>query len=129
MSAAVKVTARHRLPGTGSPAGDPCCEAPLNSGGLVEQGTEHLAHVFAALGDPARLRIYAIIASNEETCSCHLEGPLGKSQSTISHHTTRLAKAGLIVGERRGRWTWWRSVPSVAAELGLASVLFGESAS
>jgi ArsR family transcriptional regulator len=53
----------------------------------------------------------SMIASADEVCSCALEAPLEKSQPTISHHTRILAAAGLIVGERRGRWTWWRAVP------------------
>ena len=37
---------------------------------------------------------------------------LAKSQPTISHHTKVLAEAGLLVGEKRGRWMWWRVEPS-----------------
>ena len=37
--------------------------------------------------------------------------PLGKSQPTISHHTKALAEAGLITGEKRGRWVYWRIIP------------------
>jgi ArsR family transcriptional regulator len=78
---------------------------------MSEQESRDMAAIFAALGDPVRLRLLSIVASTEETCSCNLEGPLGKSQPTISHHTRILAEAGLITGEKRGRWTWWRSVP------------------
>ncbi len=53
----------------------------------------------------------SLIASEDEVCSCALEEPLNKSQPTVSHHTRILAAAGLIVGEKRGRWTWWRVVP------------------
>jgi ArsR family transcriptional regulator len=53
----------------------------------------------------------SLIASQEEVCSCALEEPLAKSQPTISHHTRILAEAGLIIGEKRGRWMWWRVVP------------------
>ena len=70
-----------------------------------------VAQVFAALSDPVRLRMLSMIASVEEICSCSLEAPLAKSQPTISHHTRVLAEAGLITGERRGRWTWWRVAP------------------
>lgn len=70
-----------------------------------------MAQIFAALSDPARLRMLSLIASEDEVCSCALEGPLGKSQPTISHHTRILAEAGLIVGEKRGRWMWWRVMP------------------
>lgn len=76
-----------------------------------------LAAVFAALGDPVRLRLLSLVAAQGEVCSCHLEQPLGKSQPTISHHTRVLADAGLIEGEKRGKWTWWRVVPERLATL------------
>lgn len=87
-----------------------CC-VPLTSDVLSEQEAHDMAIVYAALGDPVRLRMLSIIAASEEACSCNLEEPLGKSQPTVSHHTRVLAEAGLIVGEKRGRWTWWRTVP------------------
>lgn len=96
-----------------------CCP-PLADHALSDTEAHDLAAVLAALGDPVRLRIFSIIASQEETCSCHLEIPLGKSQPTISHHTGKLVAAGLIVGEKRGRWTWWRAVPEQVAALGAA---------
>jgi len=103
--------------GSDEPATEiPCCE-PIAQHALDEADATDLARVFAALADPARLRILSIIASQDETCSCNLEGPLGKSQPTISHHTAKLAAAGLIVGERRGRWMWWRAVPEQIAAL------------
>jgi ArsR family transcriptional regulator len=89
---------------------DLCC-APLDGGALGEDDAAALAHVFAALGDPVRLRLLSIVASADEVCSCNLEEPLGRSQPTVSHHTRILAEAGLIRGEKRGRWTWWTVVP------------------
>jgi ArsR family transcriptional regulator len=59
----------------------------------------------------------SLIAAAPEVCSCALEGPLAKSQPTISHHTRILAKAGLIEGEKRGRWMWWHVVPSQLNEV------------
>ena len=53
----------------------------------------------------------SLIAAAGEVCSCDLQEPLGKSQPTVSHHTKALAEAGLIVGEKRGRWVYWRVVP------------------
>jgi len=87
-----------------------CC-SPLVGTALSEAEAGDLAQIFSALSDPARLRMLSLIASDDEVCSCALEGPLGKSQPTISHHTRILAAAGLIVGEKRGRWMWWRVVP------------------
>lgn len=87
-----------------------CC-SPIAAQSLTARQADDLAQVFSALGDAARLRILSIIASAGEVCSCALEAPLDKSQPTISHHTRILAEAGLIMGERRGRWMWWRVVP------------------
>jgi ArsR family transcriptional regulator len=87
-----------------------CC-APLRAQPLADDDAVELARVFAALGDPIRLRLLSLVAAAGEVCSCELEGPLGKSQPTISHHTKALAEAGLIVGHKEGRWMMWRIVP------------------
>lgn len=78
---------------------------------MGEAEARAVADVLSALADPVRLQIFSIIAAEGEACSCNLEGPTGRSQPTVSHHTAKLAEAGLIVGEKRGRWTWWRAVP------------------
>jgi ArsR family transcriptional regulator, arsenate/arsenite/antimonite-responsive transcriptional repressor len=82
--------------------------APLTAAPMSETEAEDAARVLSALADPVRLRILSIVASEGEVCSCNLEAPLGKSQPTISHHTHVLADAGLLVGDRRGKWTWWQ---------------------
>ena len=87
-----------------------CC-APLASAPLSDTDAHDLALLFAALADPVRLRLLSLVAASGEACSCNLEGPLGKSQPTISHHTRILAAAGLITGEKRGKWTYWSVVP------------------
>jgi ArsR family transcriptional regulator len=78
---------------------------------LSEVEAGDMAQIFGALSDPVRLRMLSLVASEDEVCSCALEAPLGKSQPTISHHTRILAEAGLITGEKRGRWMWWSVVP------------------
>ena len=90
---------------------DACCPA-ITDAALTQHEAFELAHVFAALGDPVRLRLLSIVATEGEVCSCNLEAPLAKSQPTVSHHTRVLAEAGLIEGEKRGRWVWWRVVPA-----------------
>src|SRR5438477_12850989 len=96
---------------------DGVCCAPLTAAPLGEDESIELARLFAALADPVRLRLLSLVAAAGEVCSCDLERPLGKSQPTISHHTKALADAGLIVGEKRGRWMWWRVAPDRIAEL------------
>ena len=84
---------------------------PVTAQMMSEEEAHEVALVFHALSDPVRLRIFSIIAAEREACSCNLEDPVAKSQPTVSHHTRILAGAGLIVGEKRGRWTYWRVVP------------------
>lgn len=78
-----------------------------------------MAPVLAALADPVRLRIISmLIAAPEGTsCGCDLESPLALSQPTVSHHLKVLREAGLIEGERRGRWVHYRVIPSRLAEI------------
>lgn len=89
---------------------DACCPTVVATP-LAEDDATALAHVYAALADPGRLRLLSLVAAAGELCSCDMTEPLGKSQPTVSHHTKVLAEAGLIVGDRRGRWTYW-SVPT-----------------
>jgi ArsR family transcriptional regulator len=87
-----------------------CCGSVLTAP-LSQPDAEVLARGFAALADPVRLRLLSMIAACDEACSCDLMQPLGKSQPTVSHHTKALAEAGLITGDKRGRWVYWRVVP------------------
>lgn len=100
------------------PVGTVCC-APALAAPLAEDQAVDLARGFAALADPARLRLLAIMATAEagEVCGCELVEPLGKSQPTVSHHLKVLADAGLVAGTRRGRWVWYRPVPDRLAAL------------
>lgn len=85
-----------------------CCPsilaAPLEAGEAAE-----MARGFAALSDPARLRMLSMLASapSGEVCVCDFVTPLGKAQPTVSHHLKVLGDAGLIHGERRGKWVWY----------------------
>ncbi len=87
-----------------------CCGSVLDAAVEVDDADE-LARTFAALADPVRLRLFSLIANAGEVCACDLLAPLDRSQSTVSHHTKVLADAGLIAGEKRGRWVWWSMVP------------------
>ncbi len=83
-----------------------CCPT-LTDSPLADDNAADLANTFAALADPVRLKLLSLIASAGELCSCDMVEPLGKSQPTVSHHTKVLAEAGLIEGDKRGRWVYW----------------------
>jgi ArsR family transcriptional regulator len=86
----------------------PLVREPLSAGQAVE-----LSRVFKAMGDPVRLRLLSLIASHEggEACVCDLTGVFDLTGPTISHHLKVLREAGLIAGERRGTWIFYRMQP------------------
>jgi ArsR family transcriptional regulator len=86
-----------------------CC-APLAQAPLSESDAEVLADQLKAVADPARLRLLSLLmgAPTGEACTCDLVEPLGLSQPTVTHHLRRLAEAGIVTGDRRGRWTYYR---------------------
>lgn len=100
------------------PRADECCPVVLSSP-LSERRSVALARDFAVLADPVRLRLLSLLASAPagEACVCELVEPLDRSQPTVSHHLKILAEAGLIVGEKRGRWVWYRAIPERLADL------------
>lgn len=85
-----------------------------------------LADIFKALADPTRVRLLAHIAGAEHgtACACHLPASLGISQPTLSHHLKKLADAGLVTREQRGRWAHYTAVAGV---LDVARDFLGES--
>lgn len=85
-----------------------CCSSVL-AAPLDKAAGEELARGFSALGDPVRLQVLSMLASapDGEICVCNFVGPLGKTQGTVSHHLRILSEAGLIHGERRGKWVWY----------------------
>jgi len=97
---------------------DPCCPSVL-AAPLDDAQAAVLARGFAALADPARLQILSLLsaAPSGEVCVCEFVGPIGKSQPTVSHHLKVLADAGLVEGERRGKWVWYRLVEGRLASL------------
>ncbi len=92
-----------------------CCSVLVEP--VSDAQAQRLATAFAALADPVRLRLFSMIAAAGTECSCNLVEPIGKSQPTVSHHTKVLADAGLIAGEKAGRWVNWSVVPERLEEL------------
>jgi ArsR family transcriptional regulator, arsenate/arsenite/antimonite-responsive transcriptional repressor len=93
-----------------------CC-GPVDGDALSAAEAVVLARVFKALADPVRLRLLSMIAGAEggEACVCELTTAFDVSGPTISHHLKVLREAGLITGDRRGTWIYYRAVPDALA--------------
>jgi ArsR family transcriptional regulator len=81
---------------------------------------DDLVQVFKALADPVRLRLLSMIfsADDGEICVCDLNEAFDVRPATISYHLKVLRTAGLIDGERRGTWVYYRAVPLALGGLG-----------
>ncbi len=71
-----------------------------------------------ALADPTRLAIVRQLAGQGEVCACDFGSCCSVRQPTVSHHLRVLRKAGVVDGERRGTWIWYRLAPKLADRLG-----------
>ncbi len=92
-----------------SAASTACC-APLGAPDLSDADVAMLAHVFAALADPVRVRLLNLVANApaDGVCVCDLVESVERSQPTVSHHLKILRDAGLVDSERRGTWMYYR---------------------
>ena len=70
----------------------------------------HLDAIFAALADPTRRRILAMLLEDDMAVS-DVAAPFDVSLAAVSKHLVVLASAGLIQQEKRGRITWCRIDP------------------
>jgi ArsR family transcriptional regulator len=102
----------------GQPDAAVCC-APLSDNALSAEQAERVAPLLKALGDPVRLRLMSLVASNPggEVCVCDLTSAFDLSQPTISHHMKVLHEAGLVDREKRGVWVYYRARTGALASL------------
>ncbi|HSJ50204.1 MAG TPA: metalloregulator ArsR/SmtB family transcription factor [Actinomycetota bacterium] len=84
-----------------------CC-VPLDQQAMSDGDAETTAAVFKALGDPSRVKIVnLLVTAGTEVCVCDLTPQLDLSQPTVSFHLKKLAQAGLLEREQRGRWAYY----------------------
>ena len=72
--------------------------------------SDALSLVFAALADPTRRRILAMLLEDDMAVT-DVAAPLPVSLAAVSKHLGVLARAGLIAQERRGRVVWCKLEP------------------
>jgi ArsR family transcriptional regulator len=74
-----------------------------------------LAHLFAALADPTRLRLLNLM-NGREVCVCYFVEILKQSQPKISRHLAYLRNAGIVSARREGKWMHYSIVRPVDAQ-------------
>lgn len=80
-----------------------------------------LLDIFRALGDPTRLRIFALLRRMELSVG-ELAQVLGQSQPRVSRHVRILADAGLTTRRREGSWVFLALADDPAHEPLLAAI-------
>ena len=89
-----------------------CC-APV-APPLPAEEAARLSELFKAVADPARLQILHMLkAAVAPVCVCDFTAALEQGQPTVSHHLARLKEAGLIVGHKRGIWSFYALQPGL----------------
>jgi len=59
-----------------------------------------------ALCDESRLNILRLLAGRE-LCACDFVENLNLTQPTVSHHLKVLVESGLVICEKRGKWSFY----------------------
>lgn len=80
--------------------------------------------VFAALADPTRRAILAMLLEDDMAVT-DVAAPFAMSLAAVSKHLATLARAGLVVQERRGRVVWCKLDPDGLREAGAFLQGFG----
>ena len=92
---------------------------------LTAAMNQHLDIVFAALSDPTRRAILAMLLEDDMAVTDVAE-PFAMSLAAISKHLVLLAGAGLISQEKRGRVKWCKLEPDALREASVWMQGFGQ---
>ena len=86
---------------------------------------DQLDIIFAALGDPTRRRILALLLEDDMAVTDVAE-PFEISLAAVSKHLGLLSRAGLISQEKRGRVKWCKLEPEALREASIWMQGFGQ---
>lgn len=77
---------------------------------MAPAGTEDA--VFAALADPTRRRLMALVGERRDVTATQLAGELPVTRQAVHKHLASLEGAGLVRGTRTGREVRYRLTPA-----------------
>ena len=82
----------------------------------VVQRSEALANIFAALGDPTRLKLVAVLCAGGAFSIAQLTANTQISRQGVTKHLQVLADAGVVRDVKLGRERLWQLEPAQIAE-------------
>ena len=82
----------------------------------IVQSSEALASVFAALGDPTRLKLVAVLCAGGAFSIAQLTANTEISRQGVTKHLQVLADAGVVRDVKRGRERLWQLEPGQIEE-------------
>ena len=84
-----------------------CC-TPVAGSSLGDHEAVELERLLRSVADRHRLRILNMLArAGAPVCVCEFSAELESPQQNISYHLKQLVAAGVIVRERRGRYSYY----------------------
>jgi ArsR family transcriptional regulator len=88
-----------------------CC-TPLAGSSLADADAVELERLLRSIADRHRLRILNMLvrASGQPICVCEFTGAFDVPQQNVSYHLKQLVDSGVIVRERRGRYSYYSLV-------------------
>ena len=82
----------------------------------IVRSSEALASVFAALGDPTRLKLVAVLCAGGAFSIAQLTANTEISRQGVTKHLQVLADAGVVRDVKRGRERLWQLEPEQIEE-------------
>lgn len=102
-----------------------CFDDVIEPEPMAPDERDQLTAMFKALGDPTRLEIFRLIATQvQPICACQMVDRFAIGQSTIAHHLKVLRQAGLITASKRGVWVYFAVDTSATGRLAQTALGF-----
>ena len=105
-----------------------CC-TPVAGSSLGDEEAVELERLLRSVADRQRLRILNMLArAGAPVCVCEFTAELELPQQNISYHLKQLVEAGVIMRERRGRYSYYALVDGVLNQIAALVAEPGERA-
>jgi DNA-binding transcriptional ArsR family regulator len=82
----------------------------------IIRSSEALANIFAALGDPTRLKLVAVLCAGGALSIAQLTANTEISRQAVTKHLQVLADAGIVRDVKQGRERLWQVEPAQIEE-------------